>query len=233
MGDAIDRVEDDAGAQDDAARAFEALRAEVASLRRGIELVTQQGREAKSVDYSLTLGEMAQALEGLQARLAAIEGKPLLAMTPAIYREQIVAAARSAGEAAGRALEAGAAAQSAAACELREVTSRVRGAREQRWWLAGAAGGGVLGGLLLWVAVIVLLPLDWGTSLVALPLAHGDRWGAGLVFLREADPARFDRLAKLSQACGPMPVDQCAAAIARGAAPAEPKGAAPVPERRR
>src|SRR6266851_2680645 len=45
--------------EDDAARAFENLREEVASLRRGIELVYRQGQEAKGVDYSLTLGEMA------------------------------------------------------------------------------------------------------------------------------------------------------------------------------
>ena len=134
--------EADAGA---AERAFEALRAEVAALRTGIELVSRQRQEAKGVDYSLTLGSMAKSLEMLQERLAVIEGKPALTMTPAIYREQIAEAGRIAAEMAGRALAEGAAAQSTATQELRGVAAQARAAREQRVWLATAAMLGVTG----------------------------------------------------------------------------------------
>ena len=48
---------------DDAARAFEALREEVAVLRRGVELVYRQGQQSAAAapgapDYSPTLGKM-------------------------------------------------------------------------------------------------------------------------------------------------------------------------------
>src|SRR5215475_13861516 len=89
-----------------AERAFEALRAEVVSLRRGIELVCRQ--EAKTVDYTLTLGQMMKTLEAVQGRLAAIESKPALAMTPAVYRRENNDAGRLAGETAGRELREGA-----------------------------------------------------------------------------------------------------------------------------
>src|SRR5712691_12326425 len=100
--------ESDGEEEDDAARAFENLREEVASLRRGIALVYRQGQEAKAVDYSLTLGQMAKTLQGLQERLAAIEGKPALEMTPTVYQTEIAEAGRIAAEMAGRALSEGA-----------------------------------------------------------------------------------------------------------------------------
>ena len=113
-------------------------------------MVYRQGQEAKAVDYSLTLGQMAKTLQGLQERLVAIEGKPALEMTPAVYRTEIAEAGRIAAEMAGRALREGASAQSAATRELREVTSQAREAREQRWWLTTVGAVGVIVGLGLW-----------------------------------------------------------------------------------
>ncbi len=56
----------------DAARAFEALRAEVAALRRGVELVYRQGQQAAPAtagpDYSPTLGKMEKALQAIAVR---------------------------------------------------------------------------------------------------------------------------------------------------------------------
>lgn len=201
--------ESDGEEEDDAARAFENLREEVASLRRGIELVYRQGQEAKAVDYSLTLGQMAKTVQGLQERLAAIEGKPALEMTPAVYQTEIAEAGRIAAEMAGRAV-----AQSMATRELREVTSQAREAREQRWWLTTAGAIGVIVGLGLWAILVDVLPWGAGTWLASLPLAGGDRWEAGQQLMRVADPAGFDRIVKLAQACGDQQVDLCAAAIA-------------------
>ena len=128
--------------EDDAAQAFEALRAEVARLRQGIELVYRQGQEAKSaagsgaagpgVDYSLTLGQMQKALQAVQGRLETIEGKPALAMTPEVYRDRIEEMGRVAGQVAGRAMSEGAAAQSQATRELKDMLGRKRSTREQR-----------------------------------------------------------------------------------------------------
>ncbi len=72
----------DTGDEDEATRAFEMLREEVAGLRKGIELIYRQTQDAKAVDYSLTLGQMTKTLQTMEGRLVAIEGKPILAMRP-------------------------------------------------------------------------------------------------------------------------------------------------------
>jgi hypothetical protein len=60
-----------------AARAFEALRAEMAALRRGVELVYRRGQQAGTApDYSLTLGTMVQTLQAIMGRLEAVEQAP-------------------------------------------------------------------------------------------------------------------------------------------------------------
>jgi hypothetical protein len=138
-----------------------------------------------------------QAVQAVQGRLAALEGKPALEMTRAVYRDQIAEAGQIAAEMAGRVLGEGAAAQSAAARELREMTRQAREAREQRRWLATAATLGVMGGLLLWFLLVVLLPWCMGPWLAALPLAGGDRWGAGQQLMRAADPAGFSKIVQL------------------------------------
>ena len=73
---------------DGAEQAFEALRAEVAALRRGIELVYRRSQEAAGPavagpDYSPTLGAIAKELTAVTARLEAMERAPALATTSA------------------------------------------------------------------------------------------------------------------------------------------------------
>jgi hypothetical protein len=223
--DAMEQEPDDSGAE----RAFEALREEVASLRKGIELVYRQGQEAKSVDYSLTLGQMAKTLQDLQRRLATIEDKPAMEMTPDVYRARIEEMGHFAGQAAGRALSEGAAAQSAATRELKEVTGQARTVQEQRRWVITAGTVGIIVGLGLWMVLVAAVPWGGGTWLASLPLAGGNQWQAGGVLMQAADPAAFERIVKLSQACGDEQVDFCAAAIAvQGASSAGQDGRTPA-----
>jgi hypothetical protein len=86
------------GDDGDAARAFEALREEVAALRRGVELVYRQGQQAApgAPDYSPTLGKMEQALQAIAGRLEAVERQPALMLTPASFRMEIDTVVRSA-----------------------------------------------------------------------------------------------------------------------------------------
>lgn len=198
---------------DDAVRAFEALRHEVASLRRGIELVYRQGQDAKSVDYSLTLGQMAKTLQALQQRLMAIEAKPALAITPEVYQQRIEQVARFAGQSVERALNQGVAVQSAATRELNETLGQARSRREQREWLFAAAAGGVMVGMLLWTILVEVLPWGMGTWLAAVPIAGG-KWEAGLELLREASPASYEKMTTLYTTCGHQPVEFCQEAIA-------------------
>src|SRR5579875_685643 len=78
--------EPDAADQDGAEQAFEALREEVAALRRGVELIHRQMQDAKAPvvgpDYSPTLGAIAKELTEVTGRLDTIEAAPALATTP-------------------------------------------------------------------------------------------------------------------------------------------------------
>ncbi len=199
--------------EDDAARAFEALREEVTKLRQGIELVYRQGQEAKSVDYSLTLGSMAKSLQAVQGRLEAIEGKPALETTPENYRRRIEDAGRVAGEIATKAVRDAAGAQNAAARDLEEIIGRARTKRAQRDWLVAVGVLGVVIGMLLWTILVEVLPWGAGTWLAAVPIA-GNKWDAGLELLREASPASYEKMTTLYNTCGDQPVAFCQEAIA-------------------
>ena len=199
--------------EEDAVRAFEALRAEVAQLRQGIQLVYRQGQEAPAIDYSPTLGEMAKTLLAVQGRLAAIEGKPALGLTPQLFRQVIEDAGQRAGERAGRAMADGAAAQSAATRELQALVGRARTRKDQREWLGVAAACGVMLGVMLMYLLATVLPWGGGDWLAA-SLVGGGPWQAGQTLMRDADPTSFDKMVRLYNVCGARPVEFCTAAIA-------------------
>jgi hypothetical protein len=202
--------------EDDAAKAFEALRAEVARLRQGVELVYRQGQDsaAKSnVDYSLTLGRTERLLQVVDARLSAIEDKPALAMTPDVYRDRVEEIGRLAGRMAGQAMSEGAAAQSQATRELKEMLGRSRSKRGQREWLVAVGFVGVIMGMGLWTLLVENLPRGAGTWLAAVPIA-GSKWDAGQELLREASPASYEKMIALYNTCGTQTVEFCQEAIA-------------------
>ncbi|MCB8883965.1 hypothetical protein ACELLULO517_27230 [Acidisoma cellulosilytica] len=216
----MDRMDSgDADEEDGAATAFEALRAEVAQLRQGIELVYRQGQGAKagetksSVDYSLTLGQMQKTLQIVQGRLEAIEGQPALAMTPEVYRERLEDMGRFAGRMAGQAMSEGASAQRQATEELKEMLGRARSKRGQREWLVAVGILGIVLGMGLWTLVVEDLPWGAGTWLAAVPVA-GNKWDAGQEMLREADGASWEKMVTLYNTCGTQTVEFCAQAIA-------------------
>ena len=162
--------EADSGA---AERAFEALRAEVAALRREIA-----GQTAP--DYALTLGAIAQELQAVGARLDAIESAPQLQATPAVVAQQV-------RQEAGRLAESQIT-QAQVARESfergREVLAHAavleqRAQRDRRivWAVGGGAAliGAILG-VLLFMEINRHAPDDWG-------------WSAGwAAWLMQADP---------------------------------------------
>jgi hypothetical protein len=203
----MDRVEPGGGEEDgaDAAAAFEALRAEVAALRRGVELVYRQGSQkdqeaAAPVDYSPTLGVIAKGLQGIEGRLAVIEGKPGLELTPARFEAEIRTAGHWAGEQGVSAVRMASSALAEARRELDGVLAGAREAREQRLWVGTAAVLGLMVGALLWLLAAMLLPWGMGTWLAA-TLMGGGQWEAGQTLMREANPTSWDRMARLYNAC--------------------------------
>ena len=216
MGGASHEPEDDG----DAARAFEALREEVAALRRGIELVYRQGQQAGPVDqaaagapdYSPTLGKMEQALQVIAGRLEAVERQPALTLTPASFRAEIDAVAQGAVSVVSRPFTDAVQEARAAARDLEALAGRVREQWEQRVWLAIVGVAGVLGGVFLWFMLIVMLPWGAGDWLAALPLGGGP-WQAGEALMQRDSPASFDRMVRLYKACGEQATELCEAAI--------------------
>jgi hypothetical protein len=229
MDDAGHEPEDDG----DAVRAFEALREEVAALRRGVELVYRQGQTASGApDYSPTLGQMEKALQAIAGRLEAVERQPALTLTPARFRTEIDTVAHGAVSTISRPFIEAVQEARAAARDLKALTGRVHERREQRTWLLIVGAFGLIVGVGLWYVAAGLLPRSAGDGIAA-SLIGGTRWQAGETLMDEASPASFDKMVRLYQACGEQTTALCEAAIAvRGLQPGQEGGrsaSAPVP----
>lgn len=241
----MDRIEPQPEAQepDGAEQAFEALRAEVAALRRGVELVYRQRQEAAGPavtgpDYSPTLGAIAKELKGVAGRLDAMERAPALASTPADQAAELRRELHHIGQDARGGLVHSQAQLDGTVRELRGMVASVRAREDQQQWLWTAGVGGVLGGVLLWFMLTAILPWGGGTWLAG--LAFGGRWNAGEAMMQDASPAQWERMVRLYKACPQdSTTDLCEAAItvrtippgqegakapAFGTVPAQPRG---------
>ena len=166
--------------EDDAARAFEALRGEVAALRHGIELVYRQGQQAPAAaldapDYSPTLGAIAQELRAVGKRLDGMEAHPALKLTPAAYATQVAEGVRRVEGEAARSLTH---AQGRFSDGLHELRGLIGSAHsqfvQQRRELIAAAIGAALG-FVVWWPLALLTPWGGGHWLAA-TLIGGGRW---------------------------------------------------------
>jgi len=235
MADGMGRQGHEDGGEGDAAAAFEALRAEVAALRRGVELIYRGQQDAAGttglapVDYSPTLGGMAKTLQAVEGRLQAIEGKPAMALTPSRFEADIRAAGHWAGEQGTSAVRMAASALTEARQAFEGVLAGARMAREQRARVGMALLLGVLGGVVLWF-MAALVPWGVGHRLAAALVNTGGRWRAAEVLMHEADPEAWGRLVRLSRACpSETLIELCEAAMVVRAIPPGP-AAQPAPE---
>lgn len=189
---------------DGAERAFEALREEVAALRRGIELVYRQVQQApatpETTDYSPTLGAIAQELRVVGTRLDGIEGQPALRATPAAQAAELRAQLHQAGEDARRGFAHAQGRVDEALHELRRLIGSANSqfVQQRREWIAVAIGA-VLG-VVVWYPLVWLTPFGGGHWLAA-SLIGGGRWRAGETLMQEAAPASWERMVRLYKAC--------------------------------
>jgi len=216
----------------DAARAFEALREEVAALRRGVELVYRQGQQSGTIapDYSPTLGIMEKALQAIAGRLEAVERQPALRLTPASFRSEIDNVALSVVGTVSRPFADAVQEVRGAARDLKTLAGRVREQREQRLWLLTTGVLGLMFGVALWYVAAGLLPRSAG-DWIAASLIGGSKWQAGETLLEEASPESWEKMARLYKACGEQTTELCEAAMAvRTIVPGQEKGRnAPTP----
>lgn len=188
-----------------AAEAFDALRTEVSETHAAMRKLAKMVADKPVPDYDLTLGQMAKRLGVMEDRLASLARQ----MPPARLPEEIYLP----HELAAITDQAKVAAQ-----ELRAATSAAIKQQAVRWWMTGAAGSGVLLGILLCLCMVALVPRTAGVW-VAASIVGADPWTAGQVLMREGDPATFERMVRLYQACPQDSTTQlCAAAFAVKAA---------------
>ncbi len=135
--------------QDDAARAFEDLAAEVRVMRRAVEALEAK----KPVDYARTLAALTQELERLTAVTASIAQTPALRLTP----DKIVAQVRRAAEDAAKPAAAELQRVQTLIATLERALGGVRTREEQARWIVSAMTGGAVAGAVLMVAALRML----------------------------------------------------------------------------
>ncbi|KQT95715.1 hypothetical protein ASG60_20840 [Methylobacterium sp. Leaf469] len=194
---------------EDAAAAFEALRAsvervgrevraETALLRDGVAAALEHTQAAGTpVDYSADLGRLVQEFATVSKRLGAIERLPVLRQDA----QQTARLLHSSGEAlvrdSVRKLDARA---EAFLRETQGLTGRMRSLRERReqnLWLTGTGVGAGAAGLFLGVVLILTLPalLPYGAAeRVAASILGEEPWQAGIRLMKFGSPVGLSQL---------------------------------------
>lgn len=217
---------------EDAAAAFEALRASVERVGREVRDETGRLREGvvaalehaeavgAPIDYSADLGRLVQELATVSERLGVIEQLPALRQDA----EQAARLLQSSGEALVRASVRKLDAQAEAFLrETQGLTGRMeskRERREQNLWLAGTGAGAGAAGLFLGVVLILTLPalLPFGAAeRVATSILGEEPWQAGIRLMKFGSPLGLSQLGaadRLMRANTEV-VEACREAVAR------------------
>lgn len=185
---------------DEAAQAFEELRAEVTLMRRAVERLTAERMEVpEPPDYSETLGVIANNITATAQRVDMLVKSPMLAMTPEQMAGRITAAANTVTREDRQTI-------ATARTGLEDVTRRLhsyvlsaRRGDEQNRWLMWTAIGGALFGMALWATLAApiarALPASWqlpehmAASMLNLPL-----WEAGRHLMIADAPTSWNAL---------------------------------------
>ncbi len=185
----------------DAAEAFEAMRGELALLRRAVEGLAAERMEVPvPPDYSETLGLIANNITAAAQRVDMLVKSPMLAMTPEQMAGRITAAASTSRQEDRQTI-------ATARTGLEDVTRQLHGyvisARrgdEQNRWMAVAGVVGMLFGMVLWATlagpIARALPASWqipeemASATLGLPM-----WEAGRHLLIADAPASWNALA--------------------------------------
>ena len=186
----------DGDGEDEAAQAFEGLRAEVSLLRRAVErLAAERADDGHAPDYSETLGVIANNITATAQRVDALVKSPALSLTPEEMNRQI-GAAGSAGRTEDRRVIAAArqTIEEIATKLGRQLESHVMADEQRRrLWRVGLAGIAI--GMAVWAILagpIVrefppswLLPERMAARTLRMPM-----WEGGQRLMKVGDPRR-------------------------------------------
>ena len=185
----------------DAAEAFEAMRGELALLRRAVEGLAAERGGQDIPDYSETLGRMQQGVDTAGENIARIgqflKAAPALAMTPEQMAQRIAAAGNAARREDQAALAKAGEDKARVMAELRAIAGSAWTRADQRNRQLWFALGGVAAGILAWAIVPGLVarelaPASWRwPERMAARTLDMPRWEAGQRMMQSADAAQF------------------------------------------
>tara|TARA_R110000744_G_scaffold379791_2_gene498759 strand:+ start:233 stop:721 length:489 start_codon:yes stop_codon:yes gene_type:complete len=144
-------------ADDPAARAFNDLRAEVSVMRRALEAMPQALEVNQPPDYARDIAQVKQAVDALTTRMASLEKKPALSMTPAAYAREIEWAGQATTEEVRTRLKQAERHFAEQTTLLEQWVLGARTAESQSRWLFGMAVVSFICGVAVTLAVMGLL----------------------------------------------------------------------------
>ena len=191
---------DDEG-PNEAAQAFEELRAEVTLMRRAVERLTAERMEVpEAADYSETLGVIANNITATAQRVDMLVKSPMLAMTPEQIAGRITAAASTVRQEDRQTIATARTGLENVTRQLHGYVVSARRGDEQNRCLAWGGLGGTLLGMVIWATlsgpIARALPASWqipesmASATLGLPM-----WEAGRHLLIADAPASWNALA--------------------------------------
>ena len=211
----------------DAAEAFEAMRGELALLRRAVEGLAAERAAIDVPDYTETLGRMQQAVDATAERIAVINDviarSPALAMTPEQMAQRITAAGNAARREDQAALAKAGEEKARVMAELRAIAgsawTRADQKNRQLWFGLGGVAAGILAWMILpGLVVREIAPASWQwPERMAARTLDLPRWEAGQRMMQSASPTAFraivgaDRIVTANREA----IERCSKAAAR------------------
>lgn len=178
---------------DNAAQAFEDLRAEVSVLRRAVEALPQSIVDNRPPDYSKDLAIIGEGLDAITRQLDHIQKYPFLNMTPQEHGQAIAQAGFNLLQDAERKLGDATRDTERERYNLKAMMGTARHKHDQKIWLIRTGLASAVGGLLVFMILARALPFGLDTFVAAAVLSE-NRWNAGIRLLNVSDPERWDRI---------------------------------------
>ena len=189
---------------DAAAEAFEAMRGELALLRRAVEGLAAERGAIDVPDYTETLGRMQQGVDATAERIAVINDviarSPALAMTPEQMAQRITAAGSAARREDQAALAKAGEDKARVMADLRAIAGSAWTRAEQKNRQLWSGLGGVAAGILAWAIMPGLVarevaPASWQwPERMAARTLDLPRWEAGQHMMQSASPTAFSAI---------------------------------------
>jgi Family of unknown function (DUF6118) len=183
--------------EDGATRAFDQLRAEIASLRKAIEALPAALEALEPVDYAPSFGTVAKVLDAVDRRLGVMEQHPALRLTPDQHSRAIIQAGGEGVREMARALREETDAIRREIQNLAEIVGEAQTREVHKRTLLWMLGAGLGGGMILFPLLGAFAP--GGSYLAAWATGNADRWQAGVELLQVSNPSGAQMFATASR----------------------------------